>query len=284
MGFQGKKALSRYIPWVIAVCAFSRPLLAQSPSDFDRVATQAAEVVATTHPQRIFIAGLENCLLDVELCASFEAVLRANLEKMVPGAQFVDRQAVISLLASKGFITLDAYMPDVLRSVAPAAAVDTLVTDDLLLQPNGFDLICEVDDMTRQKKFDGIRAAILRTVPPSGGEPLVFTDPDSNTSILIPRGRPSQGPSRQYPACQKCPDPSYTRDARAHRIQGRVVILATITEQGRADRIAVIKGLPDGLTDKAVEAVRSWRFRPGIGKDGKPLAVRVPIEITFRLE
>jgi outer membrane biosynthesis protein TonB len=32
-----------------------------------------------------------------------------------------------------------------------------------------------------------------------------------------------------------------------------------------------------------VEAVRTWQFKPAIGKDGKPIATRVPIEVTFRL-
>jgi hypothetical protein len=32
-----------------------------------------------------------------------------------------------------------------------------------------------------------------------------------------------------------------------------------------------------------VEAVQGWQFKPAIGKDGKPFATRVPIEVTFRM-
>jgi TonB family protein len=37
-----------------------------------------------------------------------------------------------------------------------------------------------------------------------------------------------------------------------------------------------------GLDDKALEAVRTWRFEPAL-KDGRPVAVQVNIEVNFRL-
>jgi TonB family protein len=37
-----------------------------------------------------------------------------------------------------------------------------------------------------------------------------------------------------------------------------------------------------GLDEKAIEAVRKWRFKPAM-KDGKPVNVKMPIEITLRL-
>jgi len=53
--------------------------------------------------------------------------------------------------------------------------------------------------------------------------------------------------------------------------------MATITEKGEAVSIGVVDGLDGGLTGQAVEAVRTWQFKPAIGKDGKPIAARVPI-------
>jgi protein TonB len=45
----------------------------------------------------------------------------------------------------------------------------------------------------------------------------------------------------------------------------------------------VVKGPGLGLEEKAVEAVKQWRFKPALGPSGKPVAVVVPIEVTFRL-
>jgi len=61
-------------------------------------------------------------------------------------------------------------------------------------------------------------------------------------------------------------------------------MMMTVTEQGVPEQVGVIDGLEDGLTGQAVEAVRNWQFKPAIGKDGKPFATRVPIEIIFRLQ
>jgi TonB family protein len=279
-----KIGLSSGLLYVIALFGFSLHLAGQTSSELETIATRTAERVTKTHQQHIFVAGLLNCQLDMELCTQFEDTLRAKLEKMAPGVQFAQRESVINQLTSRGFIAFDAYIPDVLKSVAPLAGVESLVTDTLQWQPDGYELTSEVYDVVHRKKLDQFRAKIARTVPDSRGEPLVFTDPDTRASVIIFRGKQSRPPAVEYPACDRCPDPSYTPEARAHRVEGRVLMLATITEQGIADHIAVINGLQDGLTDKAVEAVRGWHFKPAIGKDGKPFAARMPIEVTFLLQ
>ena len=37
-----------------------------------------------------------------------------------------------------------------------------------------------------------------------------------------------------------------------------------------------------GLDEKAIEAVRKWKFEPAM-KDGKPVAVQISVEVNFRL-
>jgi TonB family protein len=86
-----------------------------------------------------------------------------------------------------------------------------------------------------------------------------------------------------YPSCAYCPDPKYSEEARKAKYQGTVVLQAVITPDGRAIEIQVVKGPGLGLEEKAVEAVKQWRFKPALGPSGKPVAVVVPIEVTFRL-
>lgn len=57
----------------------------------------------------------------------------------------------------------------------------------------------------------------------------------------------------------------------------------TITADGRATDIHIAKGPGLGLEEKAIEAVRTWRFKPALGPNGRPVAVYIPIEVTFRL-
>ena len=86
-----------------------------------------------------------------------------------------------------------------------------------------------------------------------------------------------------YPSCAYCPNPQYSEEARKAKYQGTVVLQAVITPDGRALNITVIKGPGLGLEERALEAVKTWRFTPAIGPNGKPVAVLVPIEVNFRL-
>ncbi len=84
------------------------------------------------------------------------------------------------------------------------------------------------------------------------------------------------------PECIHCPPPEYTNAARKVKFTGTVVLMVTVTEEGRASDIGVIKGVPYGLNEAAIKAVSAWSFRPAT-YGGKPIATRVPIETTFRL-
>jgi len=85
------------------------------------------------------------------------------------------------------------------------------------------------------------------------------------------------------PECIYCPAPQYSDDARKAKYMGSVVLQITVTADGRAVNISIVKDPGMGLGEKAVEAVRTWRFRPATGPSGKVVPVVVPIEVTFRL-
>jgi TonB family protein len=78
------------------------------------------------------------------------------------------------------------------------------------------------------------------------------------------------------------PDPEYSEEARKAKWQGTVVLWVVVGPDGRAHEIRVQRSLGMGLDEKAMEAVRSWKFEPA-KKDGQPVAVQVNIEVNFRL-
>jgi TonB family protein len=84
------------------------------------------------------------------------------------------------------------------------------------------------------------------------------------------------------PSCTYCPPPQYSNAARKVKFVGTVVLDVTVSEDGRAADSRVLKGAPFGLNEQAIRAVQEWTFRPA-SSDGTPVAVRVPIEMTFRL-
>jgi protein TonB len=97
-------------------------------------------------------------------------------------------------------------------------------------------------------------------------------------------GPPDAGTGRYgYPMCVYCPPAQYSDDAVKSKYQGTVFLLVIITTDGKATDIKVAKGVGLGLDERAIEAVRSWKFRPAAGPDGRPAAVRQTIEVTFHL-
>jgi len=86
-----------------------------------------------------------------------------------------------------------------------------------------------------------------------------------------------------FPVCIYCPNPQYSEEAVKTKYQGVVTLLVTITADGRVTNIRIAKGLGVGLDEMAVASVRTWRFKPALGPDNKPVSVTVPIEVTFRL-
>jgi periplasmic protein TonB len=78
------------------------------------------------------------------------------------------------------------------------------------------------------------------------------------------------------------PDPEYSDEARKAKFQGNVVLSLIVDPLGHVRDIHVARSLGMGLDEKALEAVRRWRFEPGM-KDGYPVAVQVNVEVNFRL-
>ena len=78
--------------------------------------------------------------------------------------------------------------------------------------------------------------------------------------------------------------PEYTVAAVTAKVQGTVEVEALVNADGTVKEVRVVRSVDDrfGLDEQAVAAVRQWRFRPAL-KDGRPVPVRVLIELTFRL-
>lgn len=76
------------------------------------------------------------------------------------------------------------------------------------------------------------------------------------------------------------PTPGYTREARRSQTRGYVILRAILSADGSVKNIEVLTGLPDGLSEKAIEAARRIKFKPAM-KDGKPVSAWVQVEYRF---
>ncbi|HJQ25984.1 MAG TPA: TonB family protein [Blastocatellia bacterium] len=86
----------------------------------------------------------------------------------------------------------------------------------------------------------------------------------------------------QKPVPLNSPQPRYTEEARKNKIQGVVIARVLVGADGAVKQARIVRGLPDGLDEQAIQAAYQLRFRPAM-KAGQPIAFWVPVQIEFNL-
>jgi protein TonB len=75
--------------------------------------------------------------------------------------------------------------------------------------------------------------------------------------------------------------PEYSPEARKAKTEGIVLINLIVDEQGLPQNVHVVRGLPNGLNEKAIEAVQQYRFKPAT-ENGRPVSVELNVEVNFK--
>ena len=120
------------------------------------------------------------------------------------------------------------------------------------------------------------RGQAAKTTPPalpSGGRDSIQHDAQGVYRV---------GNGVSAPSIIRKQEPEYTPRARAAKIQGTVLLEVVILPDGTPDNMKILHSVDPDLDAKAIECIRSWRFRPAL-KDGKPVPVRIMIEVNFHL-
>jgi TonB family protein len=78
------------------------------------------------------------------------------------------------------------------------------------------------------------------------------------------------------------PEAEFSDEARRQKYQGTCMLAVIVDAHGNPQNVHVIRVLGMGLDEKALEAVRRYRFKPGT-KDGKPVPVLISVAVDFRL-
>jgi protein TonB len=76
--------------------------------------------------------------------------------------------------------------------------------------------------------------------------------------------------------------PDYTDEARRRGIEGDVLIEIVVRRDGSVGNVRLLQGLGAGLDQRAMDAVRQWRFRPA-ERFGTPVDVMVEVAVEFKL-
>ncbi len=207
-------------------------------------------------------------------CSSFSAKLRGTYDleyssntfaRQTPGAPQVFQ--MLPGETSKG-----AYVFDVKNGVDPR---------ELVVTRESKGISCAVDQEAKRGEArvpEEVTLDIQELPPPESVQYVLTTDSTAGG------GAPKAGQAGYgFATCVDCPVPDYSAEASAQHVQGSVVLAATITPDGAATDVQVSKALGYGLDQKAMDAVRTWRFKPALGPDHKPASVRQGILFAFQL-
>jgi TonB family protein len=85
------------------------------------------------------------------------------------------------------------------------------------------------------------------------------------------------------PKCDVCPSPQYDAESVRRAVQGSVTLLLVISPAGKVLSVSVEKKLDSVLDRLALDAAKNWTFKPPVDIDGKPITVRAPTDVRFRL-
>ncbi len=109
---------------------------------------------------------------------------------------------------------------------------------------------------------------------------VVTNTPGDQASPALPqRVRVSSGVAQGL--CLSKVNPIYPPDARDQRIQGVVILQATIDKEGGVASLQLVSGHPL-LAPAAIEAVKQWKYRPYL-LNGNPVEVNTQIQVNFTL-
>jgi TonB family protein len=145
-----------------------------------------------------------------------------------------------------------------------------------------------------QKKDDaGKKTSLLRlrsqpvqklANPSKPPEEAVFSPVDSNWkdsgSTNVPSFRVGSGVSAPVPLNNV--EAAFTDAARRANYQGSCQLSMIVDAHGMPQNVRIVKPLDYGLSEKAIEAVSKYRFKPAM-KDGQPVPVTVNVEVNFWL-
>ncbi|HTY62713.1 MAG TPA: energy transducer TonB [Acidobacteriota bacterium] len=127
------------------------------------------------------------------------------------------------------------------------------------------------------------KGSILMVAPRSEA-----TAQNEQKSAVPGAGRSTNGPyivggGVSAPVVIDRPVPSYTEEARNAEIEGFLVMQCVVSAEGKARDCKILNGLGYGLDESAADTVTArWRFTPG-SFQGKPVDVKIVIEVGFRL-
>lgn len=260
---------------VVALAFLSPKRLDGHPSTFDDLGDALARQISDARIHKLAVAEFVTSegeasprgkYLSALLCegwsqhhAKFTVVESANLRQT---------------LAEHKLTIQDLKSPESLKQVGATLGVEAVVLGTLTDTADGYLLAVTVRNTSDgtllfAKEQPVARSHVL--------DSLAATNADSFASA------PKAGADGAgVPTCTYAPTPVFPAGARKAKISAAaVIVMAVVSTEGLVTNIRVLKDPGYGFAERAVEKLTEWRCKPALDKDKKPMAVTVPVDISF---
>jgi TonB family protein len=159
------------------------------------------------------------------------------------------------------------------------------VFDGNILEERIMRLTMDVPKVTRARRIAMAAVAacaLLGGAVTAAALSFDVTAQDTATAGTAPEKIYHVGNGVTPPALTYSVDAEFTQKAKQAKYQGVSVVQCVVDTHGMPQHVHTVKKLKMGLDEKAIEAVRQYRFKPGT-LDGKPVSVAITIEVNFHL-
>jgi TonB family protein len=129
---------------------------------------------------------------------------------------------------------------------------------------------------------DAVAARVAEKPAPAAPAPVAAPVAKETPPAAPTDGRDAR-PVAQKAAIENRPRPVYTEQARQNRTEGNVVVKVLLGANGKVRQASVVRGLPDGLNEKAIEAAYQLKFTPAKNAAGEPIDSWVTVSVNFTI-
>ncbi len=200
---------------------------------------------------------------------------REALSKSAHDFQVVDRPRLLTILGKTAALSASVNDANTASWFLRDSDVDSFVIGSAYRENVGLQIVLQAFHVRGAREISNFEA------------PIELTD-SLKALVGVSRGREfatwPRGGENGYssPVCLSCPQLQYHGPPIPGLYQKSVVLEITVDEEGHARHIRVKKALLNGMTEEAIATVKDWRFKPSMGPDGKPAAVRMIVQVTLK--
>lgn len=286
------KAMRTYRTLMALVVLFASPALGQTPDksnptvdtraqlpEIDPLARRLADALVHSKQKSVIVFdfwGPDQTLtaLGQNLAQNLSTALAA---RPVP-LEVLDRSGIAAACLRHGLSPTNTHDPSIETWIGQDLGAKALVLGQLSVVDDKLEIQITAYRTEDQKWIAGFKQTSLIT-----NDMRVLMAKEIETVAV--KTAPAQPSSKtySYPKCVSCPPAEYDRRAADKGLEGTVTLNVIVGTNGKASDIIVMNGLPYGLTQKAIEAVGRWTFKPALTPQGQPVEVRQTIEVTFHL-